>query len=108
MPLYHQTVPQLEAIQLTQVNMTVYIANYPEATDNGDAYNRQKSAIQDAIKSYGTDHISGVTGKIVRPIEMPPLTTAIKLEMSLFWTFSTPTTVVTTRTVQSELKARAF
>ncbi|KIK69740.1 glycoside hydrolase family 17 protein [Collybiopsis luxurians FD-317 M1] len=51
----------LEAIKLTQVNMTVFIANYPEATDNGTAYNRQKSAIEDAIKTYGTDHIGGVT-----------------------------------------------
>lgn len=41
--------------------MSVYIANYPEATDNGTAYSRQKTAIEDAIKTYGTDHIAGVT-----------------------------------------------
>ncbi|KAJ3828184.1 glycoside hydrolase family 17 protein [Lentinula raphanica] len=51
----------LEAIQLTQVNMTVFIANYPDATDNGVAYDRQKTAIQSAIQAYGTDHIGGVT-----------------------------------------------
>jgi exo-beta-1,3-glucanase (GH17 family) len=51
----------LEAIKLTQVNMSVFIANYPDATDNGEAYNRQKSAIQSAIQAYGTDHIGGVT-----------------------------------------------
>ncbi|GAW02264.1 glycoside hydrolase family 17 protein [Lentinula edodes] len=51
----------LEAIQLTQVNMTVFIANYPDATDNGVAYNRQKTAIESAIQAYGTDHIGGVT-----------------------------------------------
>ncbi|KAJ3712979.1 glycoside hydrolase superfamily [Lentinula guzmanii] len=51
----------LNAIQLTKVNMTVYIANYPEATDNGEAYDRQKSAIQSAIQTFGTDHIAGVT-----------------------------------------------
>ncbi|KAJ3764746.1 hypothetical protein FB446DRAFT_656166, partial [Lentinula raphanica] len=51
----------LEAIQLTQVNMTVFIANYPDATDNGVAHDRQKIAIQSAIQAYGTDHIGGVT-----------------------------------------------
>ncbi|KAJ3996235.1 glycoside hydrolase family 17 protein [Lentinula boryana] len=51
----------LEAIQLTKVNMTVFIANYPDATDDGVAYNRQKSAIESAIQAYGTDHIGGVT-----------------------------------------------
>ncbi|KAJ3736178.1 hypothetical protein DFJ43DRAFT_990237, partial [Lentinula guzmanii] len=51
----------LNAIQLTKVNMTVYIANYPEATDNGEAYDRQKSAIQSAIQTFSTDHIAGVT-----------------------------------------------
>ncbi|KAF5380680.1 hypothetical protein D9757_007077 [Collybiopsis confluens] len=51
----------LEAIRLTQVNITVFIANYPEAADNGVAYNRQKSALEDAIKTYGTDHIGGLT-----------------------------------------------
>lgn len=35
--------------------MSVYISNYPEATDNGTAYGRQTTAIQDAIQTYGTD-----------------------------------------------------
>ncbi|KAJ3752493.1 glycoside hydrolase family 17 protein [Lentinula raphanica] len=51
----------LDAIQLTKVNMTVYIANYPESDDNGEAYDRQKSAIQSAIQTFGVDHIAGVT-----------------------------------------------
>ncbi|KAJ4482338.1 glycoside hydrolase family 17 protein [Lentinula aciculospora] len=51
----------LEAIQLTKVNMTVFIANYPDATDNGVAYDRQKTAIESAIQAYGIDHIGGVT-----------------------------------------------
>jgi exo-beta-1,3-glucanase (GH17 family) len=51
----------LEAVQLTKVNMTVFIANYPDATDNGTAYNRQKTAIQSAIQTFGTDHIGGLT-----------------------------------------------
>lgn len=41
--------------------MTVFIANYPDATDDGVAYNRQKTAIESAIQAYGTDHIGGVT-----------------------------------------------
>lgn len=41
--------------------MTVYIANYPEATNNGMAYDHQKTAVQDAIQTYGTNHIAGVT-----------------------------------------------
>ncbi|KAF9060949.1 glycoside hydrolase superfamily [Rhodocollybia butyracea] len=51
----------LEAITRTKVNMTVFIANYPDATDNGVAYNRQKAVIQSAIQTYGTDHIGGLT-----------------------------------------------
>ncbi|KAJ3878977.1 glycoside hydrolase family 17 protein [Lentinula edodes] len=51
----------LTAIELTKTNLTVYIANFPEADDNGEAYDRQKTAIQSAIQTYGTSHIAGVT-----------------------------------------------
>ncbi|KAF9061676.1 glycoside hydrolase superfamily [Rhodocollybia butyracea] len=51
----------LDAIQRTKVNMTVYIANYPLSNDNGTAYNRQKTAIQNALTTFGTDHVGGVT-----------------------------------------------
>ncbi|KAF5379591.1 hypothetical protein D9757_009284 [Collybiopsis confluens] len=51
----------LNAIKLTQVNMSVYIANYPQSDDNGEAYNRQRDAIKSAIETYGSDHIAGVT-----------------------------------------------
>ncbi|KIK54900.1 glycoside hydrolase family 17 protein [Collybiopsis luxurians FD-317 M1] len=51
----------LNAINLTKVNLTVYIANYPQSDDNGEAYNRQKDAIKSAIQTYGSDHIAGVT-----------------------------------------------
>ena len=40
--------------------MTVWLGNYPEPTDPAP-YERQKEAIVDAIKTYGTDHISGIT-----------------------------------------------
>jgi exo-beta-1,3-glucanase (GH17 family) len=50
----------LEAIVQTKVNMTVWLANF---IVDGDptAYDRQKTAIQGAIQTYGTDHISGIT-----------------------------------------------
>lgn len=41
--------------------MTVWLGNYAIATDNNDAYNRQRDTIKAAIQTYGTDHIGGVT-----------------------------------------------
>ena len=52
---------QLEAIKQTKVDMQVWLGNYAIATDNGTAYNRQKEAIKEAIQTYGTDHIGGIT-----------------------------------------------
>lgn len=40
--------------------MTVWLGNYPVPTDP-TPYERQRDAIIDAIKTYGTDHISGIT-----------------------------------------------
>ncbi|KAG6853990.1 hypothetical protein C0991_011854 [Blastosporella zonata] len=51
----------LEAIKQTKVNMSVYLANYNLATDNGTAYMRQRNEIQAAIQTYGTTNIAGVT-----------------------------------------------
>ena len=52
---------QLEAIKQTKVDMTVWLGNYPVATDNGTAYVRQRDVIKSAIQTYGTDHIGGIT-----------------------------------------------
>jgi hypothetical protein len=41
--------------------MSVYLGNYPLPTDNGAEYQQQKQAIVNAIKTYGTDNIAGVT-----------------------------------------------
>ncbi|EAU85332.2 glucan 1,3 beta-glucosidase [Coprinopsis cinerea okayama7 len=57
----NQTALVLEAIRRTKVDMQVWLGNYPVATDNGDAYKRQRDIIKDAISTYGTDHIAGVT-----------------------------------------------
>lgn len=51
---------QLEAIKQTKVNMSVWLGNYPIPTDP-TPYERQRDAIIDAIKTYGTDHVAGVT-----------------------------------------------
>jgi exo-beta-1,3-glucanase (GH17 family) len=51
----------LEAIKQTKVDMQVYLGNYVLATDNGTAYTRQRDVIKQAIQTYGTDHIAGVT-----------------------------------------------
>lgn len=40
--------------------MTVWLANYPIATDNGTAYTRQRNEIQQALTTYGTTHVSGI------------------------------------------------
>jgi exo-beta-1,3-glucanase (GH17 family) len=57
----NQSALVLEAIKQTKVNMSVYLGNYPVATDNGTAYQRQRGLIQSAIQTYGTEHIAGVT-----------------------------------------------
>jgi exo-beta-1,3-glucanase (GH17 family) len=41
--------------------MEVFLGNYPVPTDGGEAYRRQRDAMKEAIKTYGTDHIAGVT-----------------------------------------------
>lgn len=41
--------------------MTVWLGNYAIATDNNDAYARQRDTIKSAIQTYGIDHIGGVT-----------------------------------------------
>lgn len=51
----------LEAIKQTKVNMTVYLGNYPIATDNGTAYTRQRDILKSVIESYGTQNIDGMT-----------------------------------------------
>ncbi|KAF9048621.1 glycoside hydrolase family 17 protein [Panaeolus papilionaceus] len=57
----NQTALVLEAIKQTKVDMTVWVGNYPIATDNGAAYQRQRDILKAAIQTYGTDHIGGVT-----------------------------------------------
>jgi len=57
----NQSALVLEAIKQTKVDLSVYLGNYNLATDNGTAYTRQRQAIVDAINTYGTDHIQGIT-----------------------------------------------
>ncbi|KAJ3927274.1 MAG: glycoside hydrolase [Lentinula lateritia] len=57
----NQSALVLEAIKQTKVNMSVVIANYPIATDDGAAYERQALVIEDALTTYGIDNIIGVT-----------------------------------------------
>ncbi|KAG2112160.1 glycoside hydrolase family 17 protein [Suillus cothurnatus] len=51
----------LAAIQATQVNMSVYLGNYPASDDNGTAYTRQKGEIQTALQQYGAGNVVGIT-----------------------------------------------
>jgi exo-beta-1,3-glucanase (GH17 family) len=55
----NQTQLVLEAIKQTKVNMTVYIGNYVEPSDDG-GYQRQRDELMNAIDTYGTAHISGL------------------------------------------------
>jgi hypothetical protein len=41
--------------------MSVYLGNYPIATDNGTSYERQRDTIKLAIQTYGTTNIGGIT-----------------------------------------------
>jgi exo-beta-1,3-glucanase (GH17 family) len=56
----NQTALVLEAIQRTKVDMKVYLGNYVVATDPV-AYERQREIIKEAILTYGTEHIVGIT-----------------------------------------------
>ncbi|WRT66715.1 uncharacterized protein IL334_003678 [Kwoniella shivajii] len=55
----NQSALVLQAIQDTKVNMTVWLGIYVDS--NETAYTSQVSAVSDALKTYGTDHVSGVT-----------------------------------------------
>ncbi|KAH9015964.1 glycoside hydrolase family 17 protein [Lactarius deliciosus] len=57
----NQSALVLEAIKQTKVDLSVYLGNYPIPTDGGAAYTRQRDLIIDAVKTYGTDHIAGIT-----------------------------------------------
>ncbi|KAF9268205.1 glycoside hydrolase family 17 protein [Marasmius fiardii PR-910] len=50
----------LEAIKQTKTNLQVYLGNYVIPSDN-TPYTRQKELIKQAIQTYGTDHIAGIT-----------------------------------------------
>lgn len=51
---------QLEAIKQTKVNMTAWLAVY-NVPDNATAYEEQRDKVVDALKTYGPDHVGGVT-----------------------------------------------
>ncbi|WWC88321.1 uncharacterized protein L201_003229 [Kwoniella dendrophila CBS 6074] len=55
----NQSALVLQAIQDTKVNMTVWLGIYVDS--NETAYDNQLTAVTDALKTYGTDHVSGVT-----------------------------------------------
>lgn len=57
----NQSALVLEAIKQTKVDLGVYLGIYNVPTDGGAAYERQRDTIKDAIETYGTDHILGVT-----------------------------------------------
>ncbi|TFK43665.1 glycoside hydrolase family 17 protein [Crucibulum laeve] len=56
----NQTALVLEAIKQTKVDVEVFLGNYVVATEP-TAYERQRNTIKDAILTYGTDHIAGIT-----------------------------------------------
>lgn len=53
-------VNQLEAIKQTKVDMEVFLGNYVLPEDN-EPYVRQRDIIKNAIQTYGTNNIAGVT-----------------------------------------------
>ena len=56
----NQTALVLEAIKQTKTNIKVFPAIY--IVDKDDVgYQRQKTALQQALQTYGTDHVLGIT-----------------------------------------------
>jgi len=79
--------------------MTVWLGNYPIATDNGASYQRQRDAIKSAIKTYGTDHIGGVTvGNEFMLKYVAILSSFIVLSYRFFWTAMFQTMELRTQT----------
>ncbi|EAU84671.2 glucan 1,3 beta-glucosidase [Coprinopsis cinerea okayama7 len=56
----NQTAQVLEAIKQTKVDMEVFVGIYT-VPDDDEAFLRQSAAIREAIETYGTDNIGGVT-----------------------------------------------
>ncbi|WVF68708.1 hypothetical protein IAT40_003480 [Kwoniella sp. CBS 6097] len=55
----NQSALVLQAIQDTKVDMTVWLAVYVDSDES--AYKAQVEAVEAALKTYGTDHVSGIT-----------------------------------------------
>nr|XP_019045226.1 glucan 1,3-beta-glucosidase [Kwoniella bestiolae CBS 10118]OCF24156.1 glucan 1,3-beta-glucosidase [Kwoniella bestiolae CBS 10118] len=55
----NQSALVLQAIQDTKVDMTVWLGIYVDS--NEEAYEDQVKSVTEALKTYGTDHVSGVT-----------------------------------------------
>jgi exo-beta-1,3-glucanase (GH17 family) len=51
----------MEAVKQTKVDMMVTLGIYVSPEGDYTAYDRQKTAIEDVLKKYGTDHIAGIT-----------------------------------------------
>ncbi|KAL0949275.1 hypothetical protein HGRIS_009353 [Hohenbuehelia grisea] len=56
----NQSALVLEAIKQTKTDIQVFLGNYPVPSDP-TVYTRQRDIIKQAIQTYGTDHIAGVT-----------------------------------------------
>jgi len=56
----NQSALVLEAIKQTKVNVTAWLAVY-NVPNNATAYEEQRDKVIDAIKTYGPDHVGGVT-----------------------------------------------
>ncbi|PFH51396.1 glycoside hydrolase family 17 protein [Amanita thiersii Skay4041] len=56
----NQTAMVLEAIKQTKVDLKVYAGNYVLPSDD-EGYQRQRKFLKDAIQTYGSDNIAGIT-----------------------------------------------
>jgi len=54
----------LEAVKQTKVDMKVTLGVYVSPDGDYTAYERQRSAIEDVLKTYSTDTIVGITGEL--------------------------------------------
>ncbi|KIY69725.1 glycoside hydrolase family 17 protein [Cylindrobasidium torrendii FP15055 ss-10] len=56
----NQSAIVLEAIKQTKVDLQVYLGNYP-TVDDDSVFTRQNDAIKQALQTYGSDHVAGIT-----------------------------------------------
>jgi len=78
-PECNQTAMVLEAIKQSKTNLNVFLGMYRGAHE--DDYQRQKTALREALQTYGTSNILGITVDHVRAVRPAPVNDTKDVDM---------------------------